>query len=89
MVTNRTVVEDIISGVPTFRNELLAIEPDEQKADQLIENAALVLSRDPTLGIQFSPHSPLWYYEIMTPICCLLYYTFDASEVLFVSIQKR
>lgn len=89
MATNRTIIEDVINGAPTFRNELLAIEPDAKKADGLIEEAALLLSRDPTLGVQFSPHSPLWYFEIMIPICCILYYTFDATEVLFVSIQKR
>lgn len=85
----RTIIEDVINGVPTFRNELLAIEPDPQKADQLIEEAELVLSRDPTQGVQFSRHSPLWYFEILAPIRCVLYYTFDANEVLFVSIQKR
>ena len=89
VLPNRDIIEDIFNGVPTFRNELLAIEPDRKKADDLIDGAVWVLSRDPTQGIQMSPHSPLWYFEILGPLRCLLYYAFDSREVLFISIVRR
>lgn len=89
MPPNRTVVEDEYGGVPTFRNELLAIEPNSAAADELIEGAVWVLSRDPRQGVQLSPHSPLWYFEIVGPHHCILYYTFDDNEVLLISIQRR
>lgn len=85
----RTIVEDKIGGVPTFRNELLAIEPDARKADDLLEGALFVLRHDPSQGVQNSPHSLTWYFEILKPHRCILYYTFDVKEVLLVSIQRR
>ena len=84
MQPNRTIVEDT-----HFRRELLAIEPNEEDADNLIEGATFVLSREPTLGRQNSSHSPLWYLTILLPPDreAVLYYTFDATEVLLISIQ--
>jgi hypothetical protein len=85
VLPNRTVVED----EPYFGQELLAIEPDPIKADALIDGAKWVLSRDPTQGRQYSPHSPLWYFTTEGPIPLVIYYTFDAKEVLLVSVEKR
>jgi hypothetical protein len=89
VLVNRNVIEDTINGIPHFRNQLLAIEPDEKAADRLIDGAIWVLSRDPSQGAQHSPHSPLWYFEIIGPPRCILYYTFDVIEVLLISIQRR
>jgi hypothetical protein len=83
---NRTVIEE----EPYFRRELLAIESDPIKADELIDGAKWVLSRNPSLGQQKSPHSPLWYFLIVAgALRCVLYYTFDTKEVLLVSIERR
>jgi hypothetical protein len=82
---NRTVVED----EPYFRRELLAIEPDPVKADVLIDGAKWVLSRDPKQGQQLSPHSATWYFTTVGNPSLVIYYTFDAKEVLLVSAQRR
>ncbi|MGO9056233.1 MAG: hypothetical protein ACLQU2_02425 [Candidatus Binataceae bacterium] len=84
MLPNRNVVED-----PYFRKELLAIEPDPVKADTLIDNAKWVLSRDPMQGRQLTRHSATWYFTTVSSPALVIYYTFDAKEVLLVSVQKR
>jgi hypothetical protein len=82
---NRTVVED----EPYFRRELLAIEQDPVKADALIDGAKWVLSRDPQQGRQLSSHSPTWYFTTVGNPPLVIYYTFDAKEVLLVSVRRR
>lgn len=88
MLPNRTVIED---NSP-FRRELLAIEPDPKAADNLLEGAVGVLSRDPRQGQQIGGHYSLtWYFTIARPgkSQLVLYYAFDDKEVLLVSIQER
>ncbi len=82
---NRTITEE-----PSFRQELLAIEPDPQAADVLLEGAIWVLSRDPRQGRHIGGHYSLtWYFTITRPSkpSLTLYYTFDDREVLLVSVQ--
>ena len=43
----------------------------------------------PAQGMQTSPHSPLWYFTTVGEPSAVIYYTFDAKEVLLVSIQRR
>jgi len=85
VLPNRQIVED-----PSFRKDLLAIEPDPKKADELIDGAKWVLSRDPRQGQQLGgPYSSTWYFTILIPGTgryVALYYAFDDREVLFVSI---
>jgi len=84
---NRKIIEDL-----HFRNELLAVEPDPKRADQLIEGAIWVLSRDPYQGVQQGgPYSLTWFFTVQIPPNrqALLFYAFDDSEVLLVSFQLR
>lgn len=85
----REIIEEEYRGKPTFRNDLLAIEPDARKADELIEGAIFVLSRDPCRGLRLGPYSDVWYFDISGLRPCVLYYTFSASEVLLISIKRQ
>jgi hypothetical protein len=85
----RGIVEEEYGGKKTFRNDLMAVEPDPKKADELIEGATWVLSRDPKRGVRVTPYSDSWYFEILKPHRCILYYAFDDKEVLLISIQRR
>ena len=87
MLPNRKIIEE-----PSFRRELTAIESDPRAADELLEGALWVLSRNPTQGQHLGGYYSLtWYVTIARPgkSQLVLYYTFDAEEVLLVSIQER
>jgi hypothetical protein len=74
-----------------FEDELAAIEPDSERADDLIRGIEWVLQRDPNHGTRVHSDPPVWF----VPACDLydlpyvLYYTFDAKKIHFLSIRQR
>ncbi len=74
-----------------FDVELATIEPDSERADDLIRGIAWVLQRDPRHGTRVTSDPPVWF----VPACDLydlpyvIYYTFDEKKVYFVSIRQR
>jgi hypothetical protein len=80
-----------------FRDELAVLLPDARRADEFIDGAKWVLSRDPSKGRRISK-SKVWFLPMaaipstegaqpgILPI--ILYYTFDDDYVNFLSIQE-
>lgn len=81
----RTIVE-----TKQFRKELRRIEPNPVHADELIDGAKWVLSRDPYRGVQLAPRSKVWFLAMDPPKArpVGLYYTFDDDTVHFLSITQ-
>ena len=87
----REIVEE-----PRFAFELAALVPNARRADEFIDGAKWVLSRDPFRGRRIST-SNVWFLPMeeipqteessgILPI--ILYYTFDDDYVSFLSIQE-
>lgn len=77
----RTVVFD-----ERFEYELAKIEPNVRRADEFVEGAVTILSREPEVGCQLDG-SQVWFicgHKVDTA----LYYTFDRDNVYFLSIEK-
>jgi hypothetical protein len=73
-----------------FTDEIQAIEQDARKSDEFIDGAKWVLSREPRAGIRIGK-GPVWFLPIAeSPLvdAVVLYYTFDADHVYFLSIRK-
>lgn len=75
---------------PRFERELQALEPNAPRADVFVEYAVQMLSRNPHMGTQIEPDSPVWFLPMRqsateTPV--VLYYCFDDARVWFMSIQ--
>ncbi len=73
-----------------FERELREIEPDAPRADAFVDYAVQMLSRNPYMGTQIDPESPVWFLPMRqsaaeTPV--VLYYCFDDERVWFMSIQ--
>lgn len=74
-----------------FTAELAAIEPDSERADDLIRGIEWVLQREPTYGTRVNSDPPVWF----VPACDLydlpyvIYYTFDAKKIYLLSIRQR
>jgi len=83
--SHRTVIE-----TKQFRKELRRIESNPVRADELIDGAKWVLSRDPYRGVQLEPRSRVWFVAIDPPKGrpIGLYYAFDADKVHFLSITQ-
>lgn len=81
----REIVEE-----PRFIEELKAIEKDARKADEFVEAAKWVLSREPQNGDRLgNTHVfslPIAESPVVDPV--VLFYTFDANCVYFLSIRK-
>lgn len=77
----RTVVFD-----KRFEEELAQIESQVRRADEFVDGAVTILSRDPEAGFQLS-NSQVWFVCGHT-VDAALYYTFDADHVYFLSIEK-
>jgi len=72
-----------------FERQLREIIPDARRADEYVEGAERVLSRDPTYGTQLDD-SDVWFLPIehvpdMPAV--VLYYTFNDERVFFISIE--
>jgi hypothetical protein len=77
----RTIVRD-----ERFELEMDYIEPNVRRADEFVEGAETILSRDPEAGCQLED-SQVWFICGHT-VDAALYYTFDADNVYFLSIEK-
>lgn len=81
----REIVEDT-----RFTNELKTLIPDARRAEEFIDGAKWVLSRDPSSGKRIST-SKIWFLsleEIPGILPVILYYTFDDNYVNLLSIQE-
>ena len=73
-----------------FAFELQALIPRAQRADEFIDGAKWVLSRDPFRGKRLGS-SHVWFLamdELEDHLPIILYYTFDDDHVNFLSIQE-
>ena len=71
-----------------FTLQLKRIIADAQRADEFIDGAKWVLSRNPTEGFQVSEN--VWFLPMTdTPesVTLNLYYTFDETKVYFLAIE--
>ncbi len=82
---HRTVVEE-----KRFSRELKAIKSNPHAADDLVDGAKWVLSREPRTGTQVAPRSPVWFLPVTLPHepAVGIYYTFDDDEVHLLSITQ-
>jgi hypothetical protein len=78
----RTIVRD-----ERFELEMEYIEPIVRRADEFMEGAETILSRDPEAGCRLAPDSNVWFVCGHT-VDAALYYTFDEDHVYFLSIEK-
>jgi hypothetical protein len=72
-----------------FARQLREIIPEAERADEYIEGAEWVLSRDPTYGTQLNG-SDVWFLpmeNVPDMPSIVLYYTFDDERVYFISIE--
>ena len=77
----RTVVYD-----PRFEEELARIYPHVQRADEFVNGAENILARNPECGCPLGD-SQVWFICGHT-VDAAIYYTFDADNVYFLSIEK-
>jgi hypothetical protein len=77
----RTVVFD-----ERFERDLAAIERNVRRADEFVEGAVTILSREPESGCLLEG-SQVWFICGHT-VDAALYYTFDDDHVYFLSIEK-
>jgi hypothetical protein len=72
-----------------FAFELQALVPRAQRADEFIDGAKWVLSRDPYTGRRIGS-SHVWFLpmKLEDHLPIILYYTFDDDYVNFLSIQE-
>jgi hypothetical protein len=73
-----------------FERELRRLVADAVGADEFVEGAEWLLARDPLIGVQMEPDSPVWFLT-MAPIQdaqISLYYTFNESTVWLLSIVR-
>jgi len=73
-----------------FSDELSQLIPDARRADEFIDGAKWVLSRDPFSGKRIST-SRVWFLpmeQVPGILPVILYYTFDDDYVNFLSIQE-
>jgi hypothetical protein len=67
-----------------FADELAELQPNAIRADEFMDGAVRVLSRNPTYGTQLGKH--VWFLPMFSGHI-VLYYTFDDDHVYFLSIQ--
>jgi hypothetical protein len=84
-VKHREIIEE-----HRFADELARIITDAKRADEFIDGARWLLSRNPKSGTRIST-SEVWFLpmeEIPGILPVILYYTFDDDFVNFLSIQE-
>ena len=72
-----------------FERQLREIIPDARRADEYVEGAENVLSRDPAYGTQLED-SDVWFLpmeDVPDMPQVMLYYTFNDERVFFISIE--
>ena len=69
-----------------FEQEIAAIEPDVERADEFLEGAETLLARDPQIGHRLG-NSHVYFIPGWT-IDLNIYYTFDDDRVFLLSICK-
>ena len=77
----RTIIRD-----RRFEQEMARIEPSVPRADEFLEGAEAILSRQPESGFQLEGSS-VWFISGHT-VDIVLYYTFDDDHVYFLSVEK-
>lgn len=77
----RTIVYD-----ERFVSEMAKIEPNVRRADEFIEGAETILSRDPEAGCPVDG-SNVWIVCGHT-VDAAIFYTFDENNVYLLSIEK-
>lgn len=76
-----------------FEHELRDLKADAREADDFIEAAEWALTRNPKIGslVTTAPDTPVWFLPVIdedriTPV--VLFYTFDAETIYFLSIRR-
>jgi hypothetical protein len=77
----RTIIRD-----KRFERELAEIERNVRRADEFLEGAETILSREPERGCQLDDSS-VWFIAGHT-VDLAIYYTFDADNVYLLSIER-
>lgn len=81
----RSIVYD-----PEFDKELAAISHDFQRADEFIFGVDWILARQPEVGQQLRPDSPVWQISAAdfphTP-AVVIFYAFDDDRVYVLAIK--
>ena len=69
-----------------FEQELAALEPNIERADEFLEGVEMVLARMPQCGTQIG-NSRVWFIPGWT-VDLAIYYAFDADRIILLSIRK-
>jgi len=69
-----------------FERETARLVPSVRRADEFLEGAETILSRQPEAGFRLE-NLNVWFISGYT-VDVVLYYTFDDDRVYFLSIQK-
>ena len=77
----RTIIRN-----PRFEQEMAHVEPNVRRADEFLEGAETILSRQPDSGYELD-NSKVWFISGHT-VDLILYYTFDENYVYLLSIEK-
>ena len=75
---------------PSFEAELATIQPDARRADEFVEGVEWELAREPLIGSEVAPDSPVWFIpmvDVPGEPSVILFYTFDEDRVWLLSIQ--
>lgn len=78
----RTIIKD-----HRFEHEMGLILSNVRRADEFLEGAETVLSRDPDSGCRVENGSNVWFACGYT-VDVAIYYTFDADNVYFLSAKR-
>jgi len=73
---------------PQFEDELRELESDQLRADEFVEGAEFVLSRNPEYGTHIGKHVwflPMW--SVSKGKSVSLYYAFDNDRVFLLSLR--
>jgi hypothetical protein len=63
------------------------LQPNIRRADEFVEGAETILSREPENGCQVESGSNVWFLCGHT-VDIAIYYTFDGDHVYFLSAKK-
>ena len=73
-----------------FEDELKALEPDSERADDLIRGIEWILQRHPRHGTPVSVSDPpLWFVPAadLFGLSYVIYYTYSDKKIYFLSIR--
>lgn len=70
-----------------FEHEMSLIQPNVRRADEFLENAETVMSREPENGCRMADGSNVWF-SCGNTVDIAIYYTFDADHVYLLSAKK-